>query len=134
MIRTTLRALLFVTVAALAAAGAIGAVAACSNTPDAAGTCPVLSTKCPANVPSWQNDIQPLIATYCLRCHSEGGIAPPQFDYTSYQGVFDNRSVMSNDIYQCKMPLRDASPPTAMPSDQERQTFISWFACGAPQN
>jgi hypothetical protein len=132
MTRRPLRALLLV----LPAVGStLGAVAACTgSSPPSDDSCPLLSTTCPANPPSWQNDVQPLISTYCLRCHVDGGVAPPQFNYQSYQGVFANRSIMETQIFQCKMPPSDASPPAAMPTEQERQTFVSWFACDAPQN
>lgn len=89
---------------------------------------------CPATPPSWQNDVEPLIVTYCLTCHSDGGVAPSKFDYTSYQGVYTNRAEMLNQIYQCVMPLVDASPPAAQPSAAERQTLVSWLVCGAPDN
>lgn len=108
-------------------------LAACNGDSGGAG-CPSLTSSCPATPPSWQNDVEPLIDTYCLSCHSEGGVAPPQFDYTTYDGVFRSRSVMVTQIIQCQMPPSDASPPAAMPSPDQRQTLVSWIACGAPDN
>jgi hypothetical protein len=114
---------------------ATGALAACTSSSGSSDDgCPTLSTGCPASPPSWQNDIKPLVGAYCLRCHVEGGVAPPQFEYTSYQAVYQNRSEMLTQIDQCRMPPADASPPAVMPSQQERQTLVSWLACGAPDN
>jgi hypothetical protein len=122
---------------AIAAASVVGPLAACTTSPGGSGSgCPTLFNDCPDATPppSWQNDVQPLIATYCLRCHSDGGVAPPQFNYTTYQGVFRSRAVMVTELNQCFMPPGDASPPAAMPTPAERQTLVSWIACGAPQN
>lgn len=119
----------------LAAASLAGAAAACtSSSGGSGGDCPTLSNDCPATPPSWQNDVQPLIATYCLRCHTDGGVAPPQFNYETYQGVFRSRAVIVTQLNQCLMPPGDASPPAAMPTPAERQTLVAWLACGAPDN
>jgi hypothetical protein len=119
----------------LGAASLAGALAACTSSSGGSGSdCPSLSTDCPTTPPSWQNDVQPLVATYCLRCHSDGGVAPPQFNYTTYQGVFRARSVILTQLDQCLMPPADASPPAALPTPAERQTLVSWLVCGAPEN
>lgn len=124
--------------ALLAASAAAALLAACSTGtsggPGQDPGCSGLTTTCPATPPSWQNDVQPLIVTYCLTCHSDGGVAPSTFDYTSYQGVFKNRAEMLTQIYQCLMPLAGASPPAAQPDPTERQTLVSWLVCGAPEN
>jgi hypothetical protein len=134
MTRSTLRALFL----ALPATGSVlAAVAACTGSSGPGGdgeSCPTFDTSCAATPPSWQNDVQPLIGAYCLRCHVDGGVAPPQFDYSTYQGVFQSRAVILTQVDQCKMPPSDAAPPAAMPSQQERQTLISWLACNAPNN
>ncbi len=132
------RSLRTLVLALLASSGSVGVVSACSTgttggEPTDPG-CAGLSTTGPATPPSWQGDVQPLIATYCLTCHSDGGVAPSTFDYTSYAGVFKNRAEMLTQIYQCLMPLTDASPPAAQPSLADRQTIVSWLVCGAPDN
>ncbi len=127
----------WIVLAALAASAAGGAATACSPTSgNAAATeaCPDLSTDCPATPPSWSNDVEPLIVTYCDQCHGDGGIEQSQFDYTTYAGVYKNRAEMLTQVYQCQMPPSDASPPAVMPSTQDRQTLVSWLACNAPNN
>jgi cytochrome c553 len=123
-------------IAALSTAAAAGVVAACSPTSDSgAGTaCPDLNTDCPSAPPSWSNDVQPILATYCLRCHGDGGVEQSQFDYTTYAGVYEHRSIMLTQVYQCQMPPSDASPPAVMPTTHDRQTLVSWLACNAPDN
>jgi hypothetical protein len=132
------RSLRTLALALLAASGTLGVVGACSSGTTGGGPtdpgCAGLSTTCPGTPPSWQSDVEPLIATYCLTCHSDGGVAPATFDYTSYAGVYKNRAEMLTQVYQCVMPLVDASPPAAEPSEAERQTIVSWLVCGAPDN
>jgi hypothetical protein len=133
----SLRTLVF---AVLASSGILGVVAACStgttggSDGGGASDCSELSTTCPGTPPSWQTDVEPLIATYCLTCHSDGGVAPATFDYTSYAGVYKNRAEMLSQVYDCVMPLIDASPAAAQPSAADRQTIVSWLVCGAPDN
>jgi hypothetical protein len=134
----TLRAILL---ALLGAAAPVAILAACSSgTSGGQGgtsdpSCNGLSSACPATPPSYQSDVQPLIVTYCYQCHGPGGIEQGQFDYTTYEGVYKNRSEMLTQVYQCQMPPYDASPPaSAMPDETARQTIVSWLACGAPNN
>jgi hypothetical protein len=37
-------------------------------------------------------------------------------------------------LVQCSMPPPDAAPPTTLPDSAQRQTMVSWLACGAPDN
>jgi len=133
------RAARLVAFLALAGAAALGLLSACSNDPgaagaDAAAACPNVPTDCPATPPSWTHDVQPIIAMYCLSCHGDGGIEQSVFNYSTYQGVYRNRAAMLTQVYQCLMPLADASPPPPRPSAAERETIVAWIACGAPDN
>jgi hypothetical protein len=134
--RAPLRALFFAFVATGTALGGLAACSNASNNPDAgpASTCPNVSTSCPSTPPSWKNDVQPLIATYCLACHGDGGIEQSQFDYTTYQGVYKNRAAMVTQVYQCQMPPLDGSPLAAPLTADQRETIVAWLACGAPDN
>jgi cytochrome c5 len=126
----------FVLFAAALASAACAIAVACSPAPstDAGPSCPLFSTTCPAAAPSWQSDVEPLVRSYCDRCHGDGGIGQPLFDDTSYAAVFKGRSTMATQLNQCWMPPYDASPPANMPTAEERQTILWWLACGAPDD
>jgi hypothetical protein len=81
--------------------------------------------------PSWHSDVQPLVITFCDRCHGDGGIGQSFFDDTSYGGVYKARASIATQVNFCSMPPADASPPAVMPTPEERQTLLSWLACGA---
>jgi hypothetical protein len=116
----------------------LGAIAACSPAPAADGgaaTCPTVSTDCPQPPPSWSKDVQPLVQTYCVSCHSDGGLGESLADLTSYTNVFKNRTEVLQQVYHCYMPNQDAStpPPPVLTADQ-RETIVAWIACNAPNN
>jgi hypothetical protein len=134
--RRVLRVGLFASIAGVTALAGMVACSNASGNPDAGtgSSCPNVSTSCPATPPSWKNDVQPLIATYCLACHGDGGIEQSQFDYTTYQGVYKNRAAMVTQVYQCQMPPPDASLPAPPLTADQRETIVAWLACGAPNN
>jgi hypothetical protein len=110
--------------------GACCTLAACGNGGNDASSCPALSAACPTPPPSWKTDVQPIITTYCVSCHSPGGQAPSQFDYTTFAGVHQNSTEILTQVIQCLMPQPGASPMPAA----DRQTLVGWAACGAPNN
>jgi hypothetical protein len=115
--------------------------AACSSGSSSSGssddgyaTCPTdAPMTCPATVPSWSTDVQPIIDKTCAlggQCHGVGGAEESQYNYTSYAGVKENYVTMWTELEGCKMPPSDAVAPT----DAEWLTMITWFVCGAPDN
>jgi hypothetical protein len=80
------------------------------------------------------NDVQPIIATYCYQCHGDGGIEQAFFDYTTYNGVYSNRTEIERQVFACLMPPSDASPVPPMPTMAERETLLAWLVCNAPNN
>jgi hypothetical protein len=117
----------------------MGAAASCSSQqPAAVADLPDCSTlvapPCPSSPPSWQRDVQPLVQTFCLECHGEGGIEVANFDYSTYQGVAAHASQMVTPVFQCTMPPVDVMPLPAMPTVAQRETILAWIACGAPDN
>lgn len=98
---------------------------------DNARPCPNdLPAACPAVVPSYQNEIAPIIMERCYPCHFRGGIADNARDFSTYQHVYDQRSRILTQIYACKMPPAEEAQPTA----QERAALLAWFVCMAPNN
>jgi hypothetical protein len=97
----------------------------CTN--DGNVTCPSPSAD-GGGPPSYQTDVQPIIASRCYGCHGPGGIEVSSINLTSYHGVVSNDVVAQ--LSECFMPPPDAGQPTPA----ERQTLFEWFACGEPNN
>lgn len=125
-------------VVVLVVASACGAFAACSpSSPGSDGggvSCPPLDNDTPDVCPSWSGQIEGLVATYCLRCHGEGGIEVSAFDFSTYTKVHAQFTAMITQVNECTMPPWDASPPADQPTPAERQALLSWLACAAPNN
>ena len=80
-------------------------------------------------VPSYGNDIAPIIAARCVSCHGPGG-AQSQRDLSTYAGVYANRSAVLNQIYACNMPPGGIAALDAA----ERVLLLDWLVCGGPDN
>jgi hypothetical protein len=110
------------------------ALLGCSGGSEAPGaTCPNEgNVTCPSAdggvPPSYQTDVQPIIASLCYGCHGPGGVEVSAVNLTTYHGV------VTNDVFgqlsECLMPLEDAGQPTPA----ERETLFEWIACGEPNN
>jgi hypothetical protein len=96
--------------------------------------CPTLSSTCPPQPPSWENDVQPIFRKNCAECHGQGGDEQGAFDSTSYEGAFAGRSEIGQVMVNCFMPPATPSSPAAVLSATQRQTVLSWVACNAPDN
>lgn len=90
---------------------------------------------CPSDLPATcpdaslrYSDVEPLFATYCVRCHSAGGQAQSR-PLATYEDVFAQRSAALNQLYSCKMPL----PGEPAPTGPDRARLLGWFVCGAPK-
>ncbi len=123
-----------------AASIAVGLVLACSPTQVGGDghpggtipTCPKLTSECPSPQTTYQQTL-PVIVQFCDQCHGEGGIEQSQYDYTTYAGIYKNRSEMLTQVNECQMPPYDGGlGPDAFPSAQQREVILSWLACGAP--
>jgi cytochrome c5 len=128
--RTSLGIILVALVGLLSACAA-----ACSSRTsgiDPPPDCAALSHTCPATMPSWQNDVKPLVATYCTQCHDAGGDGQSLFDATTYENVFKGRGTMETELLECGMPPAGTTAPA--PDSTQRQTMVWWLVCGAPDN
>ena len=85
----------------------------------------------PAVCPSWSTDVEPLISEYCGACHTNGGAGQSSFNASSYASIFAASATVSEQVSSCAMPEWDAA---AQPTQDERQTIVSWIACKAPNN
>ena len=68
------------------------------------------------------------------RTHQPGGTGYSNANLTSYANVFKSRAEVLVQVYQCLMPNEDASPPPPELTSDQRETIVSWVACGAPNN
>jgi cytochrome c553 len=125
--------------AVVVVASVLGAVAACAPSSGKSDggdgiTCPPLDNDTPDACPSWSGQVEGLVATYCLRCHGEGGVEVSAFDFSTYAKVHAQFTAMITQVNECSMPPWDASPPAAQPTPAERQAMLSWLSCSAPNN
>lgn len=96
-----------------------------------ATACPQpLPADCPAQPPSYQDAIVPLIQERCLVCHGPGGKVYPAVNLSSYDHAFAQRTEILSQVYNCRMPPSDGEPLTV----DELNTLLSWLVCGAPNN
>jgi hypothetical protein len=119
-----------------------GLIAACSSSPsngpgvaastgpqDTGPTCPNdLPKTCPSPIPSYKMDVAPILATYCVGCHSPTGVAG--YDEVTYTEVVGQASAILDQVYGCMMPPA-GSPMLTL---EERVTLMNWLVCNAPDN
>ena len=84
---------------------------------------------CPATVPSYTNDVAPVIMERCLLCHAPGGQAGDK-PLDTYAHLFSRRSAVLNQLAACNMPPAGEPQPT----EDERLIILDWLVCGAPDN
>ncbi len=90
------------------------------------------------SVPSYAEDVAPVITENCATCHREGGVAPFAMDsYTMLKGW----SPMIKEVLLTKrMPPGQIDPHVGdfandmLLSDAEAQTLVHWVDAGAPQD
>ncbi len=85
---------------------------------------------CPsANAPTYSKDIAPIVHATCTACHSPGGPNPVP-DLTTYAGLAGDESTAFSQVLSCRMP------PEGAPAldDADRQTLLTWFGCGSPDD
>jgi uncharacterized membrane protein len=87
---------------------------------------------CPSPAPSWAKDVEPIFAGHCWTCHAGSGITTSGsgLDLGSYQSIYEARTTALSQVYSCRMP--PSGQPQLAPAD--RQTLLSWFVCGAPND
>lgn len=97
-------------------------------------TPPPANLTCADAAPSFAGDVYPnVFVPVCVTCHSPNGVEP-SMPFTNYQQIYGSNGTEAREIFNqvfesCLMP-----PPGAAVSltDDQRQTLLDWFACGAP--
>lgn len=112
------------------------ALVACSAQPSAGTSEPTActpglpeSSACPSSAPSYTDEIAPLVDERCGGCHYSGNRNSKQVLET-YEDLHASVSLIEKEVYRCEMP------PEGEPglSAAERQRFLQWLVCGAPDN
>jgi hypothetical protein len=115
---------------------ALSVLTACSPAANGGGddafVCPSglpSDSACPDSAPSYKDEIQPLVDSYCAGCHYTGNHNSSQVLET-YDDLHKSVSLVEKQIYQCEMP---PSGEPQLPT-RERTALLQWLVCGAPDN
>ncbi|MGC4093905.1 MAG: hypothetical protein QM756_39570 [Polyangiaceae bacterium] len=85
-------------------------------------------TECPTPAPTYTNDVAPIIAAHCTRCHT--GIGKEPWPLGKYEDVVDWEQLIRADILDCSMPPPDSGEHV---TNDERLTILTWIRCGTPE-
>jgi hypothetical protein len=101
--------------------GCSGSSSPCSNPP----------STCPSSVPSFQRDVNSIIVGSCLPCHdpTTGIHEPPALN--GYAAISSAAGPSLDQISRCLMPPTDGGFALAA---ADRQSLMTWYVCGAPNN
>ena len=112
------------------ALGAVLGAASCDDADTITSVCPVLTSECPAVLPSYTNEVAPIIATHCGQCHTHADPTGP-WPLDDPTDVADWSIQIQLDLSDCLMPPEDTDVPL---SAADRDTLHTWLMCGAPLN
>lgn len=108
----------------------------CKKAEGIACTPPPATLACADAAPSFAGDVYPnVFVPVCVTCHSPTG-TEPSMPLTNYQQIYGSDGTEAREIFNqvfesCLMP--PAGSPVLLTDDQ-RQTLLDWFACGAPDS
>lgn len=122
--------------ATLCAVLIIGSSTACYDSPELPG-----EPGAPGSGPTFYEDVAPILKDRCLSCHQEGGIAPANWNFESYERAKAQAGAIANATEARRMPpfLVDDSgdcnhwKDSLWLSDEEIKTLGDWAAAGAPE-
>lgn len=87
--------------------------------------------------PTYVDDVAPLLAANCVKCHSEGNIGP--FVMDSYRKVSGWAPMIRETVVTKRMPPWHADPHhnsysnEARLTDEQARTIVAWVDAGAPR-
>jgi uncharacterized membrane protein len=116
----------------VALAGACALAASCGPS-GGAPSCPSQTTPvCPDQQPDFATDVMPVLQAVCDNCHAPGG-EEASIPFTTYAQITSPRykTTAFTEVFNCVMPPANAPQPL---TDEQRQTLLAWFACGAPEH
>ena len=86
------------------------------------------------SLPTWVDDIAPIVHTHCAHCHHNGGAGP--FPLITYEDVFFTANMDVHVIQDGEMPPWPADPSYQhfvgenVLSDQDKALFVEWYETG----
>ena len=86
------------------------------------------------SLPTWVDDIAPIVHTHCAHCHHNGGAGP--FPLITYEDVFFTANMDVHVIQDGEMPPWPADPSYQhfvgenVLSDQDKSLFVEWYETG----
>ncbi len=93
--------------------------------------CPgVTEATCPDSVPSYANDIAPILDAECNHCHAPNN-PDMLWPLTDHDSVHDWSDIILRQIRACAQPPPDSGYALTL---DERQALEAWLVCGAPDN
>ena len=116
---------------ALVVAVAVGVGLPACGDGDSPPPCPGVTAKsCPDDVPSYDDEIAPLMKARCQTCHApenDSGL----WSLGDLDSVRDWRNTILQQIRSCAQPPPDSG---VYLSARERHALETWLVCGAPNN
>lgn len=112
----------------LLASACAGNAPALSSAGTSTGSLPAAT--CAGELPSYRGAVTPLLEHYCFSCHSAGGDAAEDHDFSKYTVLHAQRRMLSAELEAGAMP----PPDRPQPSRAERALLASWACWGAPDN
>ena len=92
---------------------------------------------CADRVPTWNPNVQPIVARSCGGCHVERGIAP--FTLQTFAEAVARKDLIRAQVESRRMPpwppaegCAEYAGDRSLP-EQDRQTLLSWIDRGAPE-
>jgi hypothetical protein len=107
------------------------------SNPDAANDPPanclvIDASACNMPMPSYANDVAPVLDQACnSTCHA-AGVGPWPLD--NYDDVSDWAPIIAGDVSTCRMPPEDAGAGNGLLTAAQRTMILDWVACGSPNN
>lgn len=93
--------------------------------------CPAVApASCPTPMPSYAQDVAPVLNAKCNGCHTGAPGAP--WALTDWADVNAWALSIGSDIARCTMPPTDAGAPVL--TKAETDAVLGWIVCSAPNN